>query len=57
MTMTRNGKVARLPRDIRNQLNRRLQDGEPGTRLVEWLNSLPDTQSVLAADYGGRLIS
>ncbi len=39
--MTRNGKIARLPDKIRNQLNRRLQDGEPGNVLVEWLNKLP----------------
>ncbi len=52
--MTRNGKIARLPRDIRNQLNRRLQDGEPGIRLVEWLNSLPEVRQVLAEDFGGR---
>ena len=55
--MTRTGKIARLPRDIRNQLNRRLQDGEPGIRLVEWLNGLPDTQRVLASDFSGREIS
>ena len=55
--MTRNGKIARLPRDIRTQLNRRLQDGEPGTRLVEWLNGLPDIQRLLATDFSGRPIS
>jgi hypothetical protein len=55
--MTRNGKIARLPRDIRNQLNVRLQNGEPGNRLVEWLNSLPETKKVLAADFGGRDIN
>lgn len=51
--MTRNGKIARLPRDIRNQLNRRLQDGEPGNRLVGWLNSLPETKKVLATEFRG----
>jgi len=55
--MTRTGKIARLPRDIRNQLNRRLQDGEPGNRLVEWLNGLPEVRQVLAGDFGGRDIS
>jgi hypothetical protein len=55
--MTRTGKIARLPRDIRNQLNLRLQDGEPGSRLVEWLNSLPQTREILAGDFGGRAIS
>ncbi len=55
--MTRNGKIARLTREIRDSLNRRLQDGEPGVRLVAWLNGLPDTQRVLATDFGGRNIS
>jgi hypothetical protein len=34
-----------------------LQDGEPGSRLVEWLNSLPQTREILAADFGRRAIS
>jgi hypothetical protein len=55
--MTRNGKTARLPRGIRIQLNRRLQDGEPVIRLVEWLNSSPEVRQVLAEDFGGREIS
>jgi hypothetical protein len=55
--MTRNGKIARLSRAIRDELSRRLQDGEPGVRLVAWLNGLPDTQRVLATDFGGRPIS
>jgi DNA-directed RNA polymerase subunit F len=55
--MTRNGKIARLSRPIRDELCRRLQDGEPGVRLVAWLNGLPDTQRVLATDFGGRPIN
>ena len=55
--MTGNGKIARLPRDIRHQLSRRMADGEPGIRLVEWLNSLPQVREVLAADFGGRDIN
>ena len=35
--MTRNGKIARLPREIRDELNRRLDDGGQGKDLVEWL--------------------
>jgi hypothetical protein len=49
--MTRNGKIARLPHEIRDQLNRRLYDGELQTRLVDWLNSLPETQAVLKANF------
>jgi len=55
--MTRNGKIARLPRDVREQLNRRLQNGEPGTKLVDWLNSIPEAQAVLAAEFEGRAVS
>jgi hypothetical protein len=36
--MARNGKIARLPLFIRNQLNQRLSEGESGVKLVEWLN-------------------
>src|SRR5438128_22041 len=55
--MTRNGKIARLPREVRDLLNRRLQDGEPGTKLVDWLNDQTDVQAVLAAEFEGRAIS
>jgi len=47
--MTRNGKIARLPRHIRDELNQRLQDGEEGNTLLEWLNALPQVQEVLKA--------
>src|ERR1035438_7957478 len=52
--MTRVGKIARLPREIREQLNHRLQDGEIGKRLVDWLNSLPEVKAVLAGEFNGR---
>jgi len=55
--MTRNGKIARLARAIRDELNRRLDDGEPGVRLVAWLNGLPETQKILQVDFGGRPIN
>ena len=55
--MARNGKIARLPRDIRDELNRRLQDGEPGGPLLAWLNALPVVATVLAREFGGCVIS
>jgi hypothetical protein len=54
MNPTRNGKIARLPRHVREDLNRRLQDGEQGKKLVAWLNSLPQVRTVVAAEFGGR---
>jgi len=55
--MARTGKIARLPREIRTQLNRRLSDGEKARRLVEWLNSLPDVRAILESDFAGREIT
>ena len=54
MNRPRNGKIAKLPSEVREQLNRRLQDGEEGKPLVAWLNSLPQVRAVLAADFGGK---
>jgi hypothetical protein len=54
--MTRTGKIARLPRIIRDQLNQRLDDGEQGAPLVAWLNSLPEVQAVLTRDFEGKAI-
>jgi len=56
-TTTRVGKIARLPCHIRKQLNRRLQDGEPGKSLVEWINGLENVQEVLNTQFGGRPVT
>ena len=55
--MTRNGKIARLPRAVRELINQRLADGEPGKALVTWLNGLPEVVAVLDRDFGGRGIT
>lgn len=55
--MTRVGKIARLSREVRNELNRRLQNGQPAKKLVGWLNELPEVKTVLKAYFGGRPIS
>src|ERR1043166_2196726 len=54
LLMTRTGKIARLPDDIRNQLNRRIRDGENGQKLLKWLNTLPEVRAVLAAEFHGQ---
>lgn len=51
--MTRNGKIARLPVDIREELNRRIEDGEEGGPLLEWLNELPEVREILNDQFGG----
>jgi len=55
--MTRKGKIARLPREIREELNRRLEDGAAGEPLLDWLNTLPEVQSVVAGQFAGVPIS
>ncbi len=54
---TRNGKIARLPKEIREQLNRRLENGWRGKKLVDWLNALPEIKEVLREEFHGRAIS
>jgi hypothetical protein len=55
--MSRIGKIARLPKAIREELNRRLEDGEEGKGLVAWLNGLAEVQAVLTARFQGRPIN
>src|SRR5215469_15867123 len=55
--MARYGKIARLPRNIRDELNRRLDNNESGVDLLAWLNSLPEVKQVLDKDFDGRQIS
>ena len=50
------GKIGRLPKAIQEQVNRRLENGEKGRPLVAWLNSLPDVQALLAAEFAGQPI-
>jgi hypothetical protein len=54
--MSRPGKIARLPESIRDQVNIRLQDGEPSKPIADWLNSEPGVKAVLAAEFEGRPI-
>jgi hypothetical protein len=46
---TRHGKIARLPKEIREQLNRRMENGWRGARLVNWLNELPQVKEVVTS--------
>jgi hypothetical protein len=55
--MVRNGKIARLPREIRDELNRRLQNGDQGGPVLAWLNALPAVAAVLAREFAGHPVS
>jgi hypothetical protein len=51
------GKIARLPRDIREELNRRLDDGQPGPVILPWVNGLPAVKAVLGELFRGAPIN
>jgi hypothetical protein len=54
---TRNGKIGRLPRDIRRELNQRLERSEQSPQLLGWLNALPEVQEIVKNDFAGAPIS
>jgi hypothetical protein len=56
MNPTPKGKIGRLPKAVQEQVNRRLAQGEKGRLLVAWLNSLPQVQAMLAAEFAGKPI-
>jgi hypothetical protein len=56
MEPTRRGKIARLPRAIRQELNHRLDEGDPQKDLVVWLNSLPEVKEGLKTHFEGKPI-
>ena len=53
----RNGKIVRLPRSVRNQLNERLERSEESPQLLEWLNALPEARKIVQNDFAGVPIS
>lgn len=55
--MSRIGKIARLPRHIRTDLNHRLDDGQEGQPLLDWLNALPLVEQMIDEQFGGVPIS
>jgi hypothetical protein len=53
----RNGKIAKLNRNIREQLNLRLHNGEDGPNLLQWLNTLPEVKQTLAFHFNGAPVT
>jgi hypothetical protein len=53
---SRIGKIARLPKPIREQINLRLENGETAAALVKWLNQLPEVQKLLTEQFAGQPI-
>ena len=51
------GKIARLPGDLREQINQRLFDGHSDPEILPWLNELPVVKEILAAKFKGQPIT
>lgn len=51
--MARIGKIARLPAELREQINLRLLAGEPAAKILPWLNALPEVKTLLEEDFEG----
>ena len=54
---TRNGKIARLPHQVREELNQRLERSERSPQLLAWLNALPEVQEFVQREFGGEPVS
>ena len=57
MNKTRTGKIARLPKTIRNELDQRLDNGQRGPELLAWLNAQPEVRQILKEQFGDRPIT
>lgn len=53
--MAGTGKISQLPRDIRDDLARRLDDGATGAQVLPWLNALPRVIEILKAKDQGPI--
>ncbi|MGB8353211.1 MAG: hypothetical protein WCD79_04935 [Chthoniobacteraceae bacterium] len=56
-TPFRKGKIGRLPRKIREQINTRLADGMETEPLLAWLNAEKEVQDILRDQFDSRPIS
>jgi hypothetical protein len=54
---TRNGKIARLPNPVREELNLRMERSEPSPQLLAWLNALPEVREFVQREFGGKPVS
>ena len=55
--LARNGKIASLPLVVRDELNRRLDNGERGPKILEWLNAEKLAREVIDQVWSGREVT
>lgn len=51
--MARQGKIARLPHTLREEINRRLHNGETSGVILAWLNAKPEAIRIWDAHFDG----
>jgi len=54
--MSRDARIARLPECIRREVNRHLEKVETGQQIADWLNTLPEVNALMAAEFDGQPI-
>lgn len=54
---TRKGKIARLPAAIREEVCRRLHEGQPASKILPWLNGLEEVLRVLDEYFAEEPVS
>ncbi|MGD0815836.1 MAG: hypothetical protein ABSA83_19765 [Verrucomicrobiota bacterium] len=47
----RNGKIAHLPRSIRDLLNKRLDRSQPASQILPWLNGSEEVQEIIKEEF------
>jgi hypothetical protein len=57
MSRTRQGKIARLPRALRDALNLKLEDNLPASQILPWLNGHAVVKEILEQHFEGAEIS
>ncbi len=57
MLSTPKGKIARLPRTIREQVNLQLDDGRPARHILAWLNADSAVMAIMNVEFNGQPVS
>jgi hypothetical protein len=54
---THTGKIGRLSKMLRDKIGQWIEDGVPGTEIVEKLNALPTVKELCDKSFGGRPVT
>src|SRR6185369_17750475 len=57
MSRARHGKIARLPRHLREEINRRLDENQSGVKILAWINAQPEARQVFDNQFDAKPIS